>query len=174
MTYDTTSNGRAAWLSLVAHFEGESYRNRNLEDAYVTLEALHYEGERRGFTFEKFVEKHNEAYLELERYGEPILESKKVRDFLRRIHSPELTAAVQQVKASPAMSASFPQAVNFIALSVTPVKVPQRTIGALEHALQLSKPWSRSIQRPCHQLRWKNAFTVKFLITKPHARQGPR
>lgn len=39
MTYDTTSNGRAAWLSLVAHFEGESYRNRNLEDAYVTLEA---------------------------------------------------------------------------------------------------------------------------------------
>ncbi len=30
------------------------------------------------------------------------------------------------------MSASFPQAVNFIALSVTTVKVPQRTIGALD------------------------------------------
>jgi len=132
MTHDATSNGRAAWLGLVAHFEGESYRNRNLEDAYTTLEALHYEGERRGFTFEKFVEKHNEAYLELERYGEPVLESKKVRDFLRRIQSSELTAAVQQVKASPLMSSSFPQAVNFIALSVTPVKTSQRAIGALD------------------------------------------
>ena len=38
MTHDTTSNGRAAWLGLVAHFEGESYRNQNLEDAYTTLE----------------------------------------------------------------------------------------------------------------------------------------
>lgn len=131
MAFDATSNGRAAWLSLKAHFEGESYRNRNVEEAYSTLEGLHYEGERRGFTFEKFVEKHNEAYLELERYDEPVLESKKVRDFLRRIHSPELTAAVQQVKASPALSADFQQAVNFIALSVVPITQPQRSIGAI-------------------------------------------
>jgi hypothetical protein len=48
-----------------------------VEEAYATLESLHYEGERRGFTFEKFVEKHNEACLELERYGEPVLETKK-------------------------------------------------------------------------------------------------
>ena len=64
-----------------------------------------------------------------------MLKSKKVRDFLRCIHSPELTAAVQQVKTSPLMSASFPQAVSFIALSVTPVKVSQRTIGALNQEL---------------------------------------
>lgn len=51
MSFDATSNGRAAWLSMVAHFEGESYRNRNVEDAYAALEALHYEGERKGFTW---------------------------------------------------------------------------------------------------------------------------
>jgi hypothetical protein len=34
MTYDSTCNGRAAWLSLIAHFEGESYHNHNLEYSY--------------------------------------------------------------------------------------------------------------------------------------------
>jgi hypothetical protein len=57
MTCDSTSNGRATWLSLVAHFEGESYRNHKLEEAYTTLKALYYEGEHSGFTFKKFVEK---------------------------------------------------------------------------------------------------------------------
>lgn len=131
MPFDATSNGRAAWLSMVSHFEGESYRNRNVEDAYAALEALHYEGERKGFTFEKFVEKHNEAYLELERYNEPVLEAKKVRDFLRRINAPELNAAIQQVKATPTLLADFQQAVNFVALSVTPLKQSQRGVGAL-------------------------------------------
>jgi hypothetical protein len=116
---------------LTAHFEGESYRNRNVEDAYATLEALHYEGEKR-IHFEKFVEKHNETYLELERYGEPpVLEMEKVWDFIRQINSPELTAAVQQVKANPILLEDFQQRVNFIALNVTPVKTPQRNIGAI-------------------------------------------
>jgi hypothetical protein len=132
LPFDKTSNGRATWLSLTAHFEGESYRNRNVEEAYATLESLHYEGERRGFTFEKFVEKHNKAYLELERYGEPVLETKKVRDLIRHINSPELTAAVQQVKANPAFLANFQQAVNFIVLSVPTVKQSLRNIGAVE------------------------------------------
>ncbi len=78
LTFDRLSDGRAAWLALVGHFEGDSYRNRNVEDAYAALERIHYEGERKGFTFEKFVEKHNEAFLELSRYGEPVLETKKV------------------------------------------------------------------------------------------------
>jgi hypothetical protein len=132
LPFDKTSNGRAAWLSLTAHFEGESYSNRNVEEAYATIESLHYEGERRGFTFEKFVEKHNKAYLELERYGEPVLATKKVRDLIRHINSPELTAVVQQVKANPAFLANFQQAVNSIALSVPTVKQSLRNIGAVE------------------------------------------
>jgi hypothetical protein len=55
LPYDKTSKGRAAWLSLTAHFEGESYRNRNVEDAYATLEALHYEGEQKGFTLKNLL-----------------------------------------------------------------------------------------------------------------------
>ncbi len=56
MPFDRANDGRGAWLSLVAHFEGDSYPNRNVEDAYTMLESIHYEGERKGFNFEKFVE----------------------------------------------------------------------------------------------------------------------
>lgn len=131
MPFDKASDGRAAWLSLVGHFEGDSYRNRNVEEAYAMLENIHYEGERKGFNFEKFIEKHNEAFLELSRYGEPVLESKKVRDFLARIHAPELAAAKQQVKATPTLLNNFQEAANFIALSVTPIKTNTRNIGAV-------------------------------------------
>jgi hypothetical protein len=55
-----------------------------------------------------------------------------VRDLIPRINSPELTAAVQQVKANPAFLANFQQAVNFIALSVPTVKQSLRNIGAVE------------------------------------------
>jgi hypothetical protein len=55
-----------------------------------------------------------------------------VRDLSPRINSPELTAAVQQVKANPAFLANFQQAVNFIALSVPTVKQSLRNIGAVE------------------------------------------
>ena len=61
--------------------------------SFSVLDHLHYEGERKGFTFEKFVEKHNECYLELSRHNEPVYEEKKVREFLNRINPPELQAA---------------------------------------------------------------------------------
>jgi hypothetical protein len=102
-----------------------------MKEAYSALECIHYEGERKGFTFEKFVEKHNEAFLELSQYGEPVLESKKVRDFLLRINAPELAAAKQQVHATPTLLANFQDAANFIALSVTPLKVAREKLVQL-------------------------------------------
>jgi hypothetical protein len=132
MTFDSVIDGRAAWLALTSHFEGDSYRNRNVEEAYASLEWIHYEGERKGFNFEKFIEKHNEAFLELSRYGEPVLETKKVRDFLSRINAPELAAAKQQVKATPELLANFQEATNLIALSVTPLKIASREIGVVD------------------------------------------
>jgi hypothetical protein len=132
MPYDTVSDGRASWLALIGHFEGDCYRNRNVKDAYSALERIHYEGERKGFNFEKFVEKHNEAFLELSRYGEPVLETKKVHDFFLRINAPELAAAKQQVRATPALLSNFQEAANFIALSVTPLTVASHDIGAFD------------------------------------------
>jgi hypothetical protein len=130
--YDSTSDGRAAWFALINHFEGDGFRNHNVEEAYATLEHLAYEGEKKGFSFEKFIECHMDCYLELARHNDPVLESKNVRDFLTRIKAPELAAAKQQVRTMPTLSASFQEAANFIALSVTPFKQNQRTIATVE------------------------------------------
>jgi len=45
---DRTKDGRAAWKALQAHYEGESYMNKQKEDAYRIIENLHYKGERAG------------------------------------------------------------------------------------------------------------------------------
>jgi hypothetical protein len=85
LRFDATAEGCAAWLALKAHYEGKGLRNHNVEEVYATLERLSYEGEKKGFTFKKFVERHMDCYLELARFNEPILETKKVRDLLSRI-----------------------------------------------------------------------------------------
>jgi hypothetical protein len=64
LDFDRIKDGRGAWLAMCNHYEGDSFRNRSKEEAYMILDHLHYEGERKGFTFEKLIEKHNECYLE--------------------------------------------------------------------------------------------------------------
>jgi hypothetical protein len=130
LDFDRAKNGRGAWLAMFNHFEGDSYHNRAKLEAYATLDTIHYDGGKKGFTFEKFVEKHNECYLELARHNEPVYEEKKVRDFLQRINAPELQAAKQQVRANESMMTNFQLAANFIALSVTPTKQSTRYVAA--------------------------------------------
>jgi hypothetical protein len=66
LPFDRAQNGRGAFLALRDHYEQDSFRNKSKNEAYVTLQTLAYNGEKRGFTFEKFVQKHNESFLELE------------------------------------------------------------------------------------------------------------
>jgi hypothetical protein len=129
LEFDRVKNGRGAWLAMYNHYKGDSFCNCSKEEAYSVLDHLHYEGERKGFTFEKFVEKHNECYLELSRHNEPVYEEKKVRDFLNRINAPELQAAKQQVRSDANMKGNFQTAANFIALSVTPAKQSTRNVA---------------------------------------------
>jgi len=132
LPFDKAQNGRGAFLALREHYEQDSFRNRSKKEAYDTLQTIHYNGEKRGFTFEKFVQKHNEAFLELERQGEPVYEEKKVRDFLERISAPELQVARQQVLSDAAMMADFQRAANFISLSVPSSKQSTRYVASLE------------------------------------------
>jgi hypothetical protein len=74
--FDTAADGRAAWLALWGHYEGEGFRNHNVDDTYSLLDHLSYSGEKKGFTFEKFRPCHMECFLELARFNEPILETK--------------------------------------------------------------------------------------------------
>lgn len=61
--YDRVSDGHAAWLALIGHFEGFSYLNQNVEDAYSALECIHYMNVKGRDLISKFIEKHNEEFL---------------------------------------------------------------------------------------------------------------
>ena len=111
-------DGREAWLALRAHYEGESFLNKQKEEAYKTIEGLHYKGERLTFTFEHFSGLLTKSYNDLQRYGEPVLESKKVRDLLVKISDPKLESAKQAVRINVAYKNDFSMAVNFLAESV--------------------------------------------------------
>jgi hypothetical protein len=100
-------------LSLVNHFEGEAQRDRVKDNAYATIAAAHYYGERKKFTFETYITIHQDAYSDLEQYGEIISEENRVRDLLYNIKdtSPAANAAKGTILATPNLRSNFSSAV---------------------------------------------------------------
>ena len=147
---DRAKDGRGAWLALRGHYEGESFLNKQKEDAYKALDVVHYKGERSTFTFEHFAGIMTKAYNDLQRYGEPVLENKKVRDLLSKISDPRLESAKQAIRINEAYKNNFSMAVNFIAQSVEPLeKAQRRTIAEV----------SSNRGRPSHAIRGRGRFS---------------
>lgn len=48
-------DGHAAYTTLVAYYEGEDFRKRNISSAFKTLNSTFYHGDTPRFTFEKYV-----------------------------------------------------------------------------------------------------------------------
>jgi hypothetical protein len=118
---DRAAHGRAAWLALTAHYEEESFLTKQKEEAYAAIDAVHYKGEKMTFTFEHLINILTKAYNDLQRFGEPVLEAKKVRDLLVKITDPRLEAVKQTVKITAGYKYNFAAAVNFLAESVIPL-----------------------------------------------------
>jgi hypothetical protein len=89
-------NGRQAWLAIVNHFEGEAQRDRVKDNAYAAIAVARYYGERKRFTFETYVTIHQDAYSDLEQYGEIISEEKRVRDLLTNIKDSSPAAKLEE------------------------------------------------------------------------------
>jgi hypothetical protein len=131
--HDKKQDGRKAWKSLTAHYEGDSVVNRNKEAAYASILKAEYLGDRRHFTFETYVTLHQQAHLDLERYGEAVPESKKVRDLLAGIKDGNALAAKLTVQATPMFMNDFSQATNFLATCLdTGTKRSVRNISQVE------------------------------------------
>ncbi len=94
---------------------------RQKQEAYTILETVHYKHELATFSFEHFTGLLTRAYNDLQRYGEAVLESKKVRDLLNAITDPKLDAAKQAVRIHPQYKNDFAMAINFIAEIVKPI-----------------------------------------------------
>jgi hypothetical protein len=92
--------------------------NKQKEEAYRITQNLHFKGERATFTFEHFTGQLTKAYNDLQHYGEPIIESKKVHDLLNKITDPWLEGAKQVIKINQDYKNDFTMAINFLSESV--------------------------------------------------------
>lgn len=118
--YNASRDGRQAWLALVAHFEGDAQRDRVKDAAYAAIAAARYYGDKKKFTFETYVSIHQDAYADLEQYGEIISEEKRVRDLLANIkdNSPIANAAKGTILATPNLRNNFSNAVAHLSTTL--------------------------------------------------------
>ena len=131
--HDKKKDGCKACKSLIAHYEGDSVINRNKKAAYASITCSEYLGDRCAFTFETYVTLHQQAHLDLERYGEVVPESKKVRDLLAGIKDGNSLAAKLAVQDSPLFLNDFTQATNFLATALdTETKRSVRNLSQVE------------------------------------------
>ncbi|MBV5346056.1 MAG: hypothetical protein JZU63_11395, partial [Rhodoferax sp.] len=78
--FDAKKDGRGAVLALKRQCEGESANMTIKAKAYAKLGASQFTGHRRNWTFQHYVQAHQEAHAELELVGEAVPETKKVQD----------------------------------------------------------------------------------------------
>lgn len=116
--FDTTRNGRATWLSLLTYYEGTAARDCVKEAAYAAKSNAKYYGEKKKFSFDTYVNIHQEAYQDLHQNDETIPEDKRVRDLLTGIKDASLNAAKQTIMAMPTLRTDFAAAVSHLATSL--------------------------------------------------------
>jgi hypothetical protein len=94
--YADAQNGRQAWRTLHDHFFGGDKVNTMIADVLATLKALHYSGDRKNWTFDKFctahVDQHNRHAALAEYDVDPLQESLKIHYFEDGITDPSLAA----------------------------------------------------------------------------------
>jgi len=109
-----SKDGRAAYMSLRNHYLGSSHQAKILTDAERIIDTTFYDGEKRGFTFERYCQMHKQAHVDLSDYKDPYNEPKKVRKFIRGIRAPSLQAPAAFVLGSEAHMADFDMCVNYV------------------------------------------------------------
>lgn len=117
-SFNSTSDGRSSWLTLLNHFEGDTQWDQVKDAAYAAIANAKYYGEKKHFSFETYATIHQEAYEDLEQYGETIFEDKRVWDLLQGIRDPTVKAPRESVLATPHLRNNFTNAVTHLATSL--------------------------------------------------------
>ena len=113
--YSRNRDGRGAYRALRNHYFGDAYQTRLRAKADQTLETNYYDGSKRNFTYEKYIESLQKAFSDLESTGEFVSEERKIRILLTGIHDTRLESAKNQILASPNLRISFEVASGYLA-----------------------------------------------------------
>ena len=115
MPFSRTRNGRAAYLALKGHYLGDAFQARLRAKADQLLESTYYDGSKRNFSYEHFIETLQRAFTDLESTGEIVSEERKVRLLMTGVNDSRLESAKNQILATPTLRATFENASNFLA-----------------------------------------------------------
>lgn len=133
--FDKAKDGRKAVLALKKQCEGENITQLRTTQAYTKLETAKWEGAKRDFTWDKFVQKHADAHSELEEYGEIVSEQRKVTVFLKGISDPALANAMDIVRGTALYKNNLDECQRFlggiIADNVAAGRVSKRNLSAV-------------------------------------------
>jgi hypothetical protein len=94
--YEKTGNGRGAWKELLVAYEGEDATNTAITSARNDIRTTTWERNTKNWTFDQYCLKHIRANNILKKYGVPLDETTKVREFIRGINN----ASLQSIKTS--------------------------------------------------------------------------
>jgi len=86
--------------------------------AYAAISQARYYGDRKRFSFETYVTIHQDAYEDLEQYGQIVSADKRVRDLLQGIKDPKANAAKETILANNHLRNDFTAAVTHLATSL--------------------------------------------------------
>ena len=117
--FDVKKDGRGAVLALMKQCEGESANMTIKAKAYAKLSSSQYTGHRRNWTFQHYVQAHQEAHAELDLVGEAVPETKKVQDFLANIKDRTLQMGVTHCFGEPEKLKSFESCQQYLSTLAT-------------------------------------------------------
>jgi hypothetical protein len=117
--FDKTENGRGAWMSLCAYYDGPGGTEKVEAIARRDLNEVKYLGNEQVFSFEKFTTKVQSCFNILDQ--EYALEKTKVRAMCDRIHTshPALIATIETVKGKTENRNSFTNAANELSEAIS-------------------------------------------------------
>ena len=112
-TYESAKDGRSAYLAVKEHYLGTTNQSLIKTTADMNIENTFYDGDKRGFTFERYCQIHKQSHKDLADYGEIMSEDRKVRKFLQGITASKLETPKATVIATDHLIGSFDNTVNF-------------------------------------------------------------
>ena len=133
--FQATNNGRAAFVALLGQFLGEDVRAVLLRRAERTLENIRFDGRNRNFSFDKFVGRLRESFLDLGPENQ-LTEQRKVNKLMQAFQVPSMQHLDSIIQAAPMYRNSFDNTVNFLANQLSQQKLKNgptaRNVGKLE------------------------------------------
>lgn len=121
--FNSTKNGRAAWLALKEFFEGEDFQQRMQDTAFSILNTTFYKGETNRYSFEKYINSHKQAHKMLidcgYNGGQGMDEATKMQHFKAHIRAEAgLESSLSAIRASGARYNTFTHLASFLTAEV--------------------------------------------------------